>query len=835
MTAATPTPERKHRAPSAPRPRNRRPIPPSVEIPDTEVSLKFNDTPVGEPPAPKVSAKFADTHPEVSTNFVDTPQAKPAPVPYARHIVDAHEIPAELRGLKCWVAWRLVQKSGKAKPDKEPISPVTGGTRGWTDPAHHGTFEQARDYAEAHHLHGLGIVLTPGCGLAGGDLDHCRDPATGELTGLAKGIIAEVDTYTEVSPGMSGLRFFVFGSFGGHTGRNGEHDLEFYEQGRFLTITGNHLEDTPFAIERRDLTDLGRRYFGQAKAPAGATAPPPEFRKIDLATITLSDHARHVIATGDCARYGNDRSKALHAMAKDLVKAGLDDGAIASVLCDPANGIRDKARSERGDNLISMLDWTATYTVRKARAEVEGEQTHDPGPDWNAAPPKPTKAMFYGLVGDIAREGAKGREVSKVSVALAFLSYLSAQTGRDLYIPIGDYRHPLHLFTLHVGRTAMGGKGESVQITRRIDQEIRNRVLTWNQDQNEKDGVLVDLKDDGKSDNDEEKVRLLAFRHTGGLSTREGLTHFIHDQYSVGKDVIPAIEDKRLWVFEPEFQNVLAQGKRDGNTLSSALRDVWDGGSIKPATKSFRIWATEPHIGLHGCITPGELHASLEAKEITNGFANRFLVCWAERTRLVPVPPPTPEETVSRLAERVREVVSWAVGNYPLDKYTRPMLLTPAAEALWIETYGTLKGRDHTSERITAILERRAPITRRLAALFAITDRTTLVDVHHLEAALAWSEYHRSSVEFIFGADAQEREQASKTSEIRHKIAAYLTGKDWVLRSEIYAKALAKRVSARDFDLALQAMLADRQIQKVSQERNGNAPNTKTLYRLVTR
>ena len=462
----------------------------------------------------------------------------------------------------------------------------------------------------------------------------------------------------------------------------------------------------------------------------------------------------------------------------------------------------------------------------------------DPGPDWNAAPPKPTTTMFYGLVGDIAREGAKGREVSKVSVALAFLSYLSAQTGRDLYIPIGDYRHPLHLFTLHVGRTAMGGKGESVQITRRIDEEIRRVLKEINDYQDEKDGVIVDMskvKMDDDDKTEEEEITLLAHQHAGGLSTREGLTLFVHDKYKDGKKTVQAIEDKRLWVFEPEFQNVLAQGKRDGNTLSSALRDVWDGGSIKPATKSFRIWATEPHIGLHGCITPGELHASLEAKEITNGFANRFLVCWAERTRLVPVPPPTPEETVSRLAERVKEVVSWAVGNYPLDKYTRPMLLTPAAEALWIETYGTLKGRDHTSERITAILERRAPITRRLAALFAITDRTTLVDAHHLEAALAWSEYHRASVEFIFGADAQEREQASKTSEIRHKIAAYLTGKDWVLRSEIYAKALAKRVSARDFDLALQGMLADRQIEKVSQERGGNAPNTKTLYRLVTR
>ncbi|HHW4684650.1 MAG TPA: hypothetical protein ACQGQG_04850 [Xylella sp.] len=56
----------------------------------------------------------------------------------------------------------------------------------------------------------------------------------------------------------------------------------------------------------------------------------------------------------------------------------------------------------------------------------------------------------------------------------------------------------------------------------------------------------------------------------------------IHDGYRQGQQDVPAIEDKRLWVVESEFSNVLHQGRRDGNTLSAVLRDCWDGVDLTP-------------------------------------------------------------------------------------------------------------------------------------------------------------------------------------------------------------------------------------------------------------
>lgn len=526
---------------------------------------------------------------------------------------------------------------------------------------------------------------------------------------------------------------------------------------------------------------------------------------------------------------GNDVHANACAMVGRLVYEGRSDDEIREVFAILSDGVAkvrgvERAKALTGSELERMIQGARgknfappppvdISAILLKPGGADAPVAIDPDTDWLSEPPKATAAMFYGLVGDIAKAGAKGREVSPVSVALAFISYLSAQVGRDLYIPIGDARHPLHLFSLHVGRTAMGGKGESVAITTRIDAVIRA------------DQVVVE--DQNLS------VFLLGQVHTGGLSTREGLTHFVHDGYTQGKDEIPPVDDKRLWVFEPEFVNVLAQGKREGNTLSSALRDVWDGGSIKPATKSDRIWATEPHIGLHGCITPGELLHGLENKDIHNGFGNRYLICWAERTCLIPDPQPTPVDVITTLAARLREVITWATGTYPLTKYNRAMTFTPQAKALWHQSYASLKSRDATSETITAMKERQAPITRRLAALFAATDLTTQVDVHHLEAAIAWANYHRASVEFIFGADAKERQTASEATENRRKITDYLTGREWVLRSELYSKALAKRADAKELDIALQGLLADNRIEKRTEGRNGSAPNTKTLYRII--
>ena len=237
--------------------------------------------------------------------------------------------------------------------------------------------------------------------------------------------------------------------------------------------------------------------------------------------------------------------------------------------------------------------------------------------------PDADPVCLYGLIGDVARVGSEGTETNAYAIAANFMVYLSCAIGRGVYLPIGNTWHHARLFCLHIGRSGRGRKGDAVSLVLRIDQALRAMDEAF-----------------------------APHVHRGGLSTREGLVALLHDGYRQGRQDVPAIEDKRLWVVESEFANVLHQGRRDGNTLSAALRDCWDGIDLKPATKSNRLYASNPHVCLSGAISPGELTGLMSARELTNGFANRFLMIWAERARMLPFPKETPQAVVEQLASR---------------------------------------------------------------------------------------------------------------------------------------------------------------------------------------
>lgn len=158
--------------------------------------------------------------------------------------------------------WRYVWKPPKGRArgkwDKPPFRP-DGKAASSTDPSTWSSFDAAlAAYRRAGSFDGVGIVLA--CGeeadpdtLHAGDLDHCRDPSTGAVESWAEEVLRRFDVYAEASPSGEGVRFFFAGwhDFGG--GRQGRRRgaLETYRGGRYVTLTGHHLEGTPRTIERR--------------------------------------------------------------------------------------------------------------------------------------------------------------------------------------------------------------------------------------------------------------------------------------------------------------------------------------------------------------------------------------------------------------------------------------------------------------------------------------------------------------------------------------------------------------------------------------------------------
>src|SRR5262249_24074652 len=145
-----------------------------------------------------------------------------------------------------WVAWKYEDRGGP-KRTKPPINPHTGRRASNADPAHWGTHEQATARAQADGLPGVGFVLIGDDNVTGIDLDNVRNPNTGKIKPWAREILDYGETYAEVSPSGAGIRLFARGKIPAAV-KYDPAKVEVYSFGRYLTVTGQHIEGTPEGI-----------------------------------------------------------------------------------------------------------------------------------------------------------------------------------------------------------------------------------------------------------------------------------------------------------------------------------------------------------------------------------------------------------------------------------------------------------------------------------------------------------------------------------------------------------------------------------------------------------
>jgi primase-polymerase (primpol)-like protein len=168
-------------------------------------------------------------------------------------------IPAELKLLRAWVTWRYELRDGVWT--KVPYQ--TDGLRRAkpNDPSTWGSFDSAIE-RYPRGVGGVGFMLSKEHGYVGVDLDHCVGERT-EPWALA--IIFALNTYTELSPSGTGLRILLKGNLPVHGRR--KSDIEMYDSGRYLTVTGHHRAGSPQTIENRaeEIQALHKRVFTEPK------------------------------------------------------------------------------------------------------------------------------------------------------------------------------------------------------------------------------------------------------------------------------------------------------------------------------------------------------------------------------------------------------------------------------------------------------------------------------------------------------------------------------------------------------------------------------------------
>jgi P4 family phage/plasmid primase-like protien len=168
----------------------------------------------------------------------------------------ADSIPAIIKNLPKWVAWKSVPRLDDKKPTKVPLDVRTergaqaNNPRTWS--SFNDVFAFIEEWSGEDHTHidGSGVEITgtmsefpgyffsaedPFCGI---DLDDCRDPESGEVSPWAREIIEHFNSYTELSQSGTGFHILIIGQKpAGSRSRKG--GIECYDRDRYFICTGD--------------------------------------------------------------------------------------------------------------------------------------------------------------------------------------------------------------------------------------------------------------------------------------------------------------------------------------------------------------------------------------------------------------------------------------------------------------------------------------------------------------------------------------------------------------------------------------------------------------------
>lgn len=360
--------------------------------------------------------------------------------------------------------------------------------------------------------------------------------------------------------------------------------------------------------------------------------------------------------------------------------------------------------------------------MRSLRAELRRRQGNPRSPSLILQP-----EALHGLAGDIVKMIAPYTEADTAALLVYFLCGFGNVIGHNAHWKMERTNHYLNLFAVLVGDTSRGRKGSSRStpdyIFEQTDRDWRHGRMMSGLSSGQ--GLIWNVRDP--------VVESHPIKEKGKIVGYQNIT------------VDNGESDKRLFVVEEEFCTVLKLAPVEGNILSAIMRQAWDSGDLRTLTsgrKSHPVQATDAHISIVGHITKPELLRYLDSTEQANGFGNRFLWAMVERSKKISNPKGTPDKILDPLIARLADSVSFGIktGEIVRDK---------SAEEVWTAAYEKLT--EDASDMVGSMTARAAPQVMRIASIYALLDKSALIRVEHLIAALALWDYCAASARLIFG------------------------------------------------------------------------------------
>ncbi|MEI6712595.1 MAG: hypothetical protein WCO60_02520 [Verrucomicrobiota bacterium] len=425
------------------------------------------------------------------------------------------------------------------------------------------------------------------------------------------------------------------------------------------------------------------------------------------------------------------------------------------------NEFHEQPGAEASNETTEQTPPTARSNRDKPYRKIEPEKLDTEASALTTNPPKLPDAALYGVAGEIVRKLDPYTEADQAALLFQLLTCFGSVIGRTAYFQVEATKHHANLFAVVVGQSAKARKGTSGDrihsIFESVDTEwATNRIKT-------------------------------------GCSSGEGIIAQVRDDRT-NKDgeVVEGVRDKQTLFSASEFAQLLRVMKRDSNTLSTVLRDLWDSRPLEILVKNDPIKATGAHGSILGHITVGELQKEIrDTAEMFNGFANRFLWVYAKRSKMLPESEDLPTGYFTRDIERLKEAVAFAkrCGRVRRDEN---------AKLLWAQVYRGVLAYEPAG-LLGGVVGRSEAQVVRLSLIFALLDCSDEIRVCHLRAALACWQYCGESAQFIFG--------EAQADPMSRKVLDALRGKpEGLTRTQIQKDAFNNNCPAEKLNATLKAL-----------------------------
>jgi len=375
--------------------------------------------------------------------------------------------------------------------------------------------------------------------------------------------------------------------------------------------------------------------------------------------------------------------------------------------------------------------------------------------------PQPSPELFHGPLGQFALEAGEYTEADPVGIYVQALTMFGVAANSNAHFLAGNDRHPAALFTLVIGATSKGAKGTSGQVATE----------------------LIELIEPGLKNR-----RFNGFGSGEQLIADLGANAPVSPSSVAGQFAGPQQSDTRMLVFESEFGSLLTIAARQNSIVSQTVRNAWDGKRLQNRTRSGVLVADNYHLGAIGHITADEFRSKLQnSTELANGFINRFLMVWVERTQLLPDGGNVPRAVF----ERYRSVLQQ---NLLSARKRSRMQRSAAAGLLWDSVYFE-QADDDPPGNLGGAISRASSQTLRLSLATALADGASMIEVDHVEAAAAMWSYCRATAAHIFGESTGNSDADRLLFELRRQGAA---GLDFTAQRDLFSRHAGKAAAARD-------------------------------------